>query len=313
MNHDANAPRVEGRELVRFIVLSFVLGFASQLPALLNDVRGAGKAWLGLTMWTPTIAALLAGPTARRAIWAHLRRGSFRFWLPAIVIGMSVYLVQALLLMAFGGDWNQAVFEVDSTRRVIVAVHGLRMMLGVGEQSYAFFALNLAVTLGVASLLFGVIGGLGEEIGWRGLLHSEAVHRHGQIKGTILLSLVWAYWHLPANLMGYNDPIHPVLNSLLLFPLHTLALSFGFGWLTQKTGSVWPAAFAHGANNAIAAGFVMKPDGWAQDQLTVSISCLTVALFFAWQMCTTGSGRQGKKKRRFENDHKNAKYRTPTG
>jgi membrane protease YdiL (CAAX protease family) len=41
-----------------------------------------------------------------------------------------------------------------------------------------------------------VVFPLGEEFGWRGFAHPRMVERHGLVKGSLLLGLVWGVWHL---------------------------------------------------------------------------------------------------------------------
>jgi membrane protease YdiL (CAAX protease family) len=125
-----------------------------------------------------------------------------------------------------------------------------------------------------------LIGGIGEELGWRGFLQPALERRWGPFKGTVAVGLIWAYWHLPANLMGYNDARHPLLNAFLFFPIAVVAMSFGFAWLTRKSGSAWPAAFAHGANNTIGSAFLMTPESWSADAATELLAVLLVSAVF---------------------------------
>jgi hypothetical protein len=60
-----------------------------------------------------------------------------------------------------------------------------------------------------------------------------------------------------------------------------VAMAFSFGWLARRTGSVWPAAVAHGANNCIGAGFLLTPRGWGWDTGTMVVAAALVGCFFA--------------------------------
>ena len=92
----------------------------------------------------------------------------------------------------------------------------------------------------------------------------------------------WAYWHLPVNLAGYNDCAHPIWNAVLFFPLVVMGTAFSFAWLTRRTGSVWPAAIAHGANNCISVGFLLEPQGWGWDTVTAVAAAAMVGGLFAY-------------------------------
>ena len=167
-------------------------------------------------------------------------------------------------------------------------------MLGSGPQGIPFFVLNLLLSLTVSSVLTGVLFAVGEEIGWRAVLQPELARRFGWIRGTLLVAVLWAYWHLPVNLAGYNDPLHPVANALFLFPLGVLGASFVLAWVTQRSGSVWPAAVAHGAGNALAAKLVLTPSSWEVEQLTRGVSALIVAAFFGWLVWRSRGGTRAR-------------------
>lgn len=156
----------------------------------------------------------------------------------------------------------------------------LGVLLGAGEQGFGLFALNLFLSASLGSVVTALIGGIGEELGWRGFLQPSLERRWGPLKGTIAVGLIWAYWHLPANLMGYNDDKHPLLNALLLFPVAVVAMSFGFAWLARRSGSAWPAALAHGANNTLSGAFLMTPQTWSADAATELLSMALVSAVF---------------------------------
>ena len=61
--------------------------------------------------------------------------------------------------------------------------------------------LGLFMTWLVMTISYGV----GEEAGWRGFLLPRLQARHSALRATILLTLIWAGWHLPAFLFreGY--------------------------------------------------------------------------------------------------------------
>lgn len=40
-------------------------------------------------------------------------------------------------------------------------------------------------------------GATGEELGWRGFVHFELTQKHGIIRGSILVGLLWSFWHMP--------------------------------------------------------------------------------------------------------------------
>lgn len=112
-----------------------------------------------------------------------------------------------------------------------------------------FSSLPIAAILG-APILFG------EEFGWRGYLQKRLFP--GQpLRSAVSTGLIWAAWHFPVNLRGYNFPDHPFIGGLVLFPIGAVFLSIIFGWLVLKTGSIWSSSLAHSATNIVGASLIL--------------------------------------------------------
>ena len=265
------------RSLTIFFALAFLLGWLCQGLAIMSGVTGSGRNWLMAAMWTPLLAGCLAGQAPRRRLWAKLRRGGFHYWPIALLAGWSFSIIQQLLLwLTRAGHWNYPLFQLNVGHKGVQAVHHLAMVLGVGPQRFGVFALNLLVSVTLGSLVSMLLGAIGEEAGWRALLQPSLADHSGFFKGTLLVGLIWGYWHLPVNLAGYNDAQHPLLQALLIFQIHTVAMSFVLAWLVERTGSVWPAALAHGANNTLQSGPLIVASGWLSDQMTAVSASLIV-------------------------------------
>jgi membrane protease YdiL (CAAX protease family) len=240
------------RELGRFVLVAYTFGALVQVVAIRAGMRDGGSLWLLLTMWMPTLAVLLAGRASRRMAWAALKRTGARWLLPGLALGLAPALLKtALLALTHTGTWDSEHFTLAADGASIEGIHKLGVVLGNGEQSFVVFALNLVVSISLASAVNAVIATVGEEIGWHGVLQPALEQRYGTTKATLAVGLIWAFWHLPLNLMGYNDAAHPILSALLFFPLAVVGMSVGFAYLARRSGSVWPVAVAHGANNAL--------------------------------------------------------------
>src|SRR5262249_40067248 len=92
--------------------------------------------------------------------------------------------------------------------------------------------------------------------------------------------LYWAYWHLPVNLSGYNDATHPVWTAFVLFPFGVTCMALALGWLVRRTGSVWPAALAHGAHNTLAGGLGLAPRDWWADTAANGVAAAVLGICF---------------------------------
>jgi membrane protease YdiL (CAAX protease family) len=286
------------RALLRFIGVTFALGCALQAGAVLAGLESGGaKAFLLAAMWAPALGALAAGGEVRARALSAARRRAGR-WLPVgILLGLAPLLLQKALLVASGAwVWDSKHFELAPDGGSIAGVHKLGMALGVWEQGFGFFAVNLACTLAIGAFVNALLGAFGEELGWRGVLQPELERRFGPLRATLATGAIWAYWHLPANLAGFNDAAHPLVSALLVFPLGVVGMSFGLAWITRRTRSVWPAAVAHGANNALNAAFPVGPSGWTADTLTSLLAMAAVVALVVYvdrRRRTTGDGAVG--------------------
>jgi membrane protease YdiL (CAAX protease family) len=108
---------------------------------------------------------------------------------------------------------------------------------------------NYAVTF--IFVFFGV--GLPEEIGWRGFALPRMQPRYGPLRGTLLLGLLWTFWHLffffgPGHGGGVGTSVATFLTNFSIFFLMVMSLSILFTWVYNHTrGSVFIASLLHAA------------------------------------------------------------------
>jgi membrane protease YdiL (CAAX protease family) len=89
----------------------------------------------------------------------------------------------------------------------------------------------------------------GEEIGWRGYALPRLAERFGLGPASLLLGLIWGFWHLPQFFIREADTYG---QSFLVFVLQATALSVAMAWLYARTGgSLLLVMLMHAAvNNA---------------------------------------------------------------
>jgi membrane protease YdiL (CAAX protease family) len=86
-----------------------------------------------------------------------------------------------------------------------------------------------------ALLLWFLTYGLGEETGWRGYALPHLQRKHSATTATLILAIVWAFWHIPA--FFYRDTY--IQMGLLGFPMFLVSITFAtmvFTWLYNSTG-----------------------------------------------------------------------------
>ena len=95
--------------------------------------------------------------------------------------------------------------------------------------------------------------GLGEEPGWRGFALPELQQRYSATLATLILSAIWAVWHLP--LIGNEFPYRIVP----AFLVSLFGASFVQTWLFNQSGqSVFIQMLFHATVNTVGAGLVFK-------------------------------------------------------
>ena len=204
------------------------------------------------------------------------------FWLlgpPAVVVailllGRNVYAVFAvyhlglcLLLPALQNIQRRGLtfshhlaflgLTGPGTARGLVVGLGLGVLLGAGTilafRLFGEFFLaghNVPEVLGQwgvnkknLPLLFWfmtLVNGPAEELYWRGFLHRETSDRRPRFTTILLMAVCYASYHgVTVFLLVADLPV------ALLFMTAIFAAGSGWGWLREKTGSVWPALLGH--------------------------------------------------------------------
>jgi membrane protease YdiL (CAAX protease family) len=245
---------MSSRALALFLGSLLLVSWSLQGAALyvVGDVHSNAMApWLIAGMFIPTLWSVAYLTFFNRKAWTlvRFRPGNPMYLVLAALIPAAIAL--AALAIAIDQSWgSSSYFSLSANGADVLSGPWL---LGRGVQGWGFFVANVAST----AVLFACVNGLaavGEEFGWRGLLQYHIVNRFGFTRGIALLGFVWAIWHLPINLAGYNYPEAPVLGALILFPIELIAVSFIMAWLTLNARSFWPAVLMHGSFNGIEQG-----------------------------------------------------------
>ena len=109
---------------------------------------------------------------------------------------------------------------------------------------------------GDLSLLFwfmALVNGPAEELYWRGFVHTETSGRRPRLATILLIAACYASYHgATVFILVASLPV------ALLFMVAIFVAGLGWGWLREKTGSVWPALLSH-AGAAAAYMAVARP------------------------------------------------------
>ena len=217
--------------VLAFAILAYAISWSVWLPLL--AARQGWVSWSASTylhLWGglgPAAAALIVtGVVDGRAGIAGLRRsimawrGRLRWLVLAVLYPLTVFAVAVVVARVIEGVWPD---------------------LSRFGASLEYPMLPLAVYW-LANLVFY---GFGEEIGWRGLAQPTLQRRHSALTAAVLVSLVWAGWHLPLFGITATYRSMPAIG-FLGFYFSLLTASFVLAWLYLRSqGSILVVAVFH--------------------------------------------------------------------
>jgi membrane protease YdiL (CAAX protease family) len=227
-----------------------------------------GLAWLAaLPLWTggglqhPAFtliaAVVMTTPAIAGAIvtFGYLRPAS-----PWRYLGLS------------GGPWRRTLGWALGSAAGAVGLTGamlvLAQVLGLVDLRTGPDTISSLLLIPVLTLLIGLTA-VGEEIGWRGFLHS-ALRALGPVRALLLNGAVWGVWHTPLLLLGYNyATTSPV--SIPLMIISTVLIGTALAWLRERSGGIWAGALTHGALNVSASYLMMAFVPLTQQTPTLSL------------------------------------------
>jgi len=167
-------------------------------------------------------------------------KGNIRYYIASVVVKLVeatfvMFLMWTIWLKAFsfsevfpGGDWQ--------------------LKIGI-------FLLQLAASI----ILF--FPGFGEEWGWRGYMMPKLLELMPKPVAIIVGGVIWGLWHAPLTVSGHNFGLdykfYPWLGILLMSVFCVLMNAF-LTLLTERTKSIYPAAFCHAVNNNLGAGILLS-------------------------------------------------------
>ena len=251
---------VQTHRLVCFFALAYALSWADWIPLALSgaSVVPGGEITHFPGLLGPAAAAFIitaladGGPGVRDLLHRLFLVSQPRLKFVAFALSPLAFLGLALVAVVVTGDHIPPAsdFGIYSGLPVLPLVPVLILVL--------------------------LSNGFGEEIGWRGFALGHMQRRLGPVKGTLLLGLIWAGWHIPTFwfVEGYRSL--GVLTLIGGFGLGICAGSVVLARVLNRTGgsilaaALWHATYnlssatagSHGMIGAVTTTCVMVWAGW---------------------------------------------------
>lgn len=258
---------LDTRRIIIFLTLAFGLAWATSLvvyltgglqnsPALVpgTPITLALVLVASAVMWSPALAHIFTRLITREGwhdTWLRPRfRQGWPYWLAAWFLpGLLTIAGLAFYFLLFPQYYDPS---LGTLRDMLAGKVPPNFDLS-GPSLWLITAAQVAQGMLLSPLING-LATFGEEFGWRAYLQPKLMPLGGR-KTMLLMGLIWGVWHWPIILMGHNYgltyPGAPWLGPLAMV-WFTLILSIFLGWVTLKSGSVWPAVIGHAAVNGMA-------------------------------------------------------------
>ncbi len=254
------------KRLLIYIVLAFAVTYAYEFLILFpkwRQIRSVAALQVAPVMFIPALSVIVTRLITREGfrdsyLNPKFNKGKRRYYAMAwfgfdilAVIGVVLYFLVYRDNFSLAMDYYVGVLKSQ----------------GADFSPEAASAMVLSTSLAGFFLapVLNILTCFGEEWGWRGYLFPKLKEAVG-IKAALLLSgIIWGLWHLPLTIMGHNYGLgyagYPVAGILAMCVFCTV-IGILFSYLTVRTGSVFPAVFAHGAINGFASfGIYFTKDG----------------------------------------------------
>jgi len=233
-------------EVLAFTTLATLPIIGLGLAAASKGGLDAMPAAAPLAMFAPALAAILVQKGSGNRLLGPdglgLQLGRLRWWFIGL-FGFAILCGATFALTALIDP--AAVASRTELREAIGHLGGVPNIGSPDARGLAALALTVLVAPFLNLPLY-----LGEELGWRGFLTPRLVALMGR-PGVLVAGAIWALWHLPLILLGYNYGAQPLVGMLVWIPL-CMAFSVLLTALRNRGGAIWPAALAHGALNQLA-------------------------------------------------------------
>ncbi|MGN1101599.1 MAG: CPBP family intramembrane glutamic endopeptidase [Huintestinicola sp.] len=159
--------------------------------------------------------------------------GNMKYYILAAVLPVVVYMLSGYITgMAYIPDYS-----------VTEAINGDNITGIVYE------VLRIVST---SVLLFPLY--FGEEYGWRAYLTPKLKTLMPKPAALIVSGIIWGMWHAPMVYLGHNFGTNYSLfpyGGYIVMSVYCIFVGCLLTWLTEKTGSIYPACICHAVNNNI--------------------------------------------------------------
>lgn len=139
----------------------------------------------------------------------------------------------------------------------LVGIPAIAALAVLTSLSFDISRFGLRTTQLMPQIIVIILIAVGEEYGWRGYLLPRLIRKYSVINSSILLGLIWGFWHFPAYLIGTGVPLQM---NFLVFLLWVVLGTLFMSWIYCYTKSVLTSILVHISANAAFNYLPMLPE-----------------------------------------------------
>lgn len=257
------------KQSICYIVLVLAL-------TLLGNVSGQ-MALVAVSQAAPLIAVIILlvlfnGRKETLADSGIARIGKLRWYVIALLSGIPI-------IAGFAAAWTAGIISLPDTAN-----------FPPDKTIWDFIQFRTILAWGPQTLIMTTLFSFGEEIGWRGYLQPKLTKQFGVKKAILTTAAVWAVFHYPFYMNGYNTDGNLWI-TIGLFTIAIVPMSVFIGWVRYKSESLWPVVIIHAMINLVRSWlemlFLVKQPGWsyfAGESGVITIAVWGLIGFFLWRL-----------------------------
>ena len=264
--------KMDKKKFTIYMIFAFGLAWVIQIIASIFSRNGNVAVFqllLSVCMFMPFLATLIARIPLKGMGWIPKLKGNIGWILLSWFGPMVLTILGAVIFyIIFPNrlDWSGSYMAIQMGEEAMAELQATGITVPI------LTIITVVQAVSYAPLINGLLG-LGEEVGWRGVMYPMLKDKLGRVKGMILGGIIWGAWHWPAMVLaGYEYGLEywgaPFLG-MAIFCLFATVGGIILDVLYERTKCIWVPSVGHGAINATAGVPMLMLNAEFADQLTI--------------------------------------------
>ena len=264
--------KMDKKKFTIYMIFAFGLAWVIQIIASIFARNGNVAVFpllLAVCMFMPFLATLIARIPLKGMGWIPKLKGNIGWILLSWFGPMVLTILGAVIFyIIFPNrlDWSGSYMAIQLGEEAMAELQATGITVPI------LTIITVVQACSYVPLVNGLFG-LGEEVGWRGVMYPMLKDKLGRVKGMILGGVIWGAWHWPIMVFaGYEYGLEywgaPFLG-MAIFCLFATVGGIILDVLYEKTKCIWVPSVGHGAINATMGFPVLMLNAEFADQLTI--------------------------------------------